>query len=215
MCRIGSYVFGEPYPDPANYCERMRDSFPTQPANAWSSIPFIILGFYILCRPIPSLRPAQSKTLALLFMLLGAFSFLFHACSPNPAGCLDFYLILVISAFLLLINFRRYLPPKTFAAIFLATSVVMLFVTGKSFDLGVLAAMIVSFILSGLYLSRRPTKLILPLGFFLFSLIIWALSKTGGPLCFPDSCLQGHALWHILMAFVFYILCYSFLPTTA
>ena len=170
----------------------------------WQLVPPELLGMF-----------GDAYTVALLFMLLGAFSFLFHACSPNPAGCLDFYLILVISAFLLMINFRRYLPPKTFAAIFLATSVVMLFVTGKSFDLGVLAAMIVSFILSGLYLSRRPTKLILPLGFFLFSLIIWALSKTGGPLCFPDSCLQGHALWHILMAFVFYILCYSFLPTTA
>jgi hypothetical protein len=29
----------------------------------------------------------------------------------------------------------------------------------------------------------------------------WWLGRTGGPLCDPDSPLQGHAAWHLLTAF--------------
>jgi hypothetical protein len=28
----------------------------------------------------------------------------------------------------------------------------------------------------------------------------WTLGRTGGPLCDPDSVLQGHAAWHLLSA---------------
>ena len=31
-------------------------------------------------------------------------------------------------------------------------------------------------------------------------LVVWALSRTGGPWCYPASLLQGHALWHVLAA---------------
>ena len=37
-------------------------------------------------------------------------------------------------------------------------------------------------------------------GAYIFATIIWEPSRTGGPLCTPDSLLQGHALWHILGA---------------
>lgn len=30
--------------------------------------------------------------------------------------------------------------------------------------------------------------------------VVFALSRTGGPLCDPDSLVQGHALWHVLTA---------------
>lgn len=29
---------------------------------------------------------------------------------------------------------------------------------------------------------------------------VWALSRTGGPLCSPESLLQGHAVWHAVAA---------------
>mmetsp|Transcript_17022 Transcript_17022/g.26349 ORF Transcript_17022/g.26349 Transcript_17022/m.26349 type:complete len:337 (+) Transcript_17022:340-1350(+) len=32
------------------------------------------------------------------------------------------------------------------------------------------------------------------------AIIIWIPSKTGGPLCDPDSLFQGHAVWHVLCA---------------
>ncbi len=36
--------------------------------------------------------------------------------------------------------------------------------------------------------------------------VVWALSRTGGPLCAPESILQGHALWHVLAAVSFVML---------
>ena len=31
----------------------------------------------------------------------------------------------------------------------------------------------------------------------LISFAIWIPSKSGGPLCYPDSIFQGHAIWHV------------------
>jgi hypothetical protein len=44
---------------------------------------------------------------------------------------------------------------------------------------------------------RRP---ILAAAVFGVGLAVWAVSRTGGPLCDPDSLLQGHAAWHVLAA---------------
>lgn len=30
--------------------------------------------------------------------------------------------------------------------------------------------------------------------------VVFVLSRTGGPWCVPDSLLQGHAVWHLLTA---------------
>lgn len=30
--------------------------------------------------------------------------------------------------------------------------------------------------------------------------VVWGASRTGGPLCRPESVLQGHAVWHVLAA---------------
>lgn len=35
---------------------------------------------------------------------------------------------------------------------------------------------------------------------FAAGLAVYRLSRTGGPLCDPDSLLQGHAAWHVLSA---------------
>lgn len=37
-------------------------------------------------------------------------------------------------------------------------------------------------------------------GAFLLAFAIWLPSRTGGPLCDPDSLVQGHAVWHLLCA---------------
>ena len=46
-----------------------------------------------------------------------------------------------------------------------------------------------------LWVLALSTALFLAAGFAL-----WLPSQTGGPLCDPDSLLQGHAAWHLLPA---------------
>ena len=48
--------------------------------------------------------------------------------------------------------------------------------------------------------SRDLRWLGLAAGVFLIGLVIWRLSHTGAPLCYPASLVQGHAIWHLLCA---------------
>ncbi len=38
------------------------------------------------------------------------------------------------------------------------------------------------------------------LGIFSGALVVYALSRTGGPWCDPVSPIQGHGLWHLMAA---------------
>ncbi|GIG39187.1 hypothetical protein [Cellulomonas phragmiteti] len=44
--------------------------------------------------------------------------------------------------------------------------------------------------------------------------IVGSLSRTGGPLCDPESLLQGHALWHVASAAALVVLAPLVTPTT-
>ena len=39
--------------------------------------------------------------------------------------------------------------------------------------------------------------LVAAVGSIVTATVIWMPSKSGGPLCYPDSIFQGHAFWHI------------------
>jgi predicted membrane channel-forming protein YqfA (hemolysin III family) len=49
-------------------------------------------------------------------------------------------------------------------------------------------------------LRVRSTALYAGLAALAIGAVVFALSRTGGPLCEPDSLFQGHALWHVLTA---------------
>lgn len=53
------------------------------------------------------------------------------------------------------------------------------------------------------------------LGCLILGGIIFSLSRTGGPLCQPDSLFQGHGLWHILTAAALGLWAVGALPGTA
>lgn len=45
--------------------------------------------------------------------------------------------------------------------------------------------------------------------------VVFALSRTGGPLCQPDSLVQGHGVWHLLTAGALTLWAVGALPGTA
>ena len=49
-------------------------------------------------------------------------------------------------------------------------------------------------------LRNRGPALYAGLACLAVGVAVFALSRTGGPLCEPDSLFQGHALWHVLTA---------------
>jgi hypothetical protein len=58
--------------------------------------------------------------------------------------------------------------------------------------------------------SRSPRFLLLAVGSFLAAFAVWLPSRSEGPLCNPDSFVQGHAIWHLLCAgSVWFLYCYA------
>jgi len=48
--------------------------------------------------------------------------------------------------------------------------------------------------------TTRPSSEVLALLCATAGLAVYWLSRTNRPLCYPDSALQGHAVWHVLSA---------------
>lgn len=55
-----------------------------------------------------------------------------------------------------------------------------------------------------LTVGHRPPALASAI--FTSGLVVWFFSRTGGPLCDPDSVIQGHAVWHVAAAAAFAVL---------
>ncbi|UOD51082.1 ceramidase [Orrella daihaiensis] len=66
------------------YCERTDPSFWAEPVNAWTNLAFVIAGLFVLAH-----REPPARTLALLIVLIGAGSFLFHTFANRLTGFLD------------------------------------------------------------------------------------------------------------------------------
>ena len=86
-----------------NYCERGQDpAFWGEPLNAVSNIGFVLLGLAALWS-IAALKPQERSlyawTLALLAILIGVGSFLFHTFAERWAGAMD---VIPIQIFMLL-----------------------------------------------------------------------------------------------------------------
>ncbi len=60
-------------------------------------------------------------------------------------------------------------------------------------------ALLATGLLAGRAALARPPGAV-PAGLICAAGLVHATSRTGGPLCRPDSWLQGHAAWHVLAA---------------
>jgi hypothetical protein len=218
------------------YCEAPRPGPVAQPANTWSLLPFSLAGLGIALhsgrarqrrRASPrnrmtgtSLYPALYSGIVTFMGPAGAF---FHASLTDWGGALD-----VLSMFLW-INFliaydlaviRRWKARRFLAVYAGATALLMLPRLGHG-PAGVpLFAVVFGFwLLLELALSlpdhtlsfrppgRRDRRWLLAyLAISGVAFGVWAASHGGGPLCDPDSWIQGHALWHVLNAIAFVLL---------
>jgi len=61
--------------------------------------------------------------------------------------------------------------------------------------------LLLSIVAAGLAARGQAVRMALPPTIlFVVGLAVYRFSRTGGPLCDPDSLLQGHAAWHVLSA---------------
>jgi hypothetical protein len=181
----------------ASDCERCRDGWITQPANAASSLAYVAAGLDLLRHPRPD------RAFALAVAAVGVGSVGLHG-PGGPAGkwAHDASLLAMLGLLALsdlTVAEGRSKPPAAIAAIIGAASVAAHPRTTDAAQgvAGGLAAAAEArrFVREG---GRREVLVALPL--WSAGLALHVLGRTGQPLCRPDSPLQAHAAWHVASA---------------
>lgn len=171
-------------------CELIRSDLWGQPANAISSLAFLVAGIALLrSRPV----------IGWLTCGVAAGSFLFHG--PMPAGA-EWAHDTSLAALLLGLMLEG--SPLALAGLGTVTGALFgLFPVITDASIIVLAVLAAGVLVRRGDLAAPQTK---AAGAILAgSGAVAALARTGGPLCRPGSWLQGHALWHIGAACALYI----------
>jgi hypothetical protein len=197
-----------------------------QPVNTWSNIGFMLVGLAMLWwigweRATGRLSPHHNMmTRGTLFatmygaftVFLGPGSMMFHASMRQWAGWFDPVSMNLFMAFIPAYNLvRRFNWPRwAGVVVYLVANVIEGILNAVDID----HSLIWFAILGGIALVSQILVLFSPIQTsiggriffaggavaFVAAFVIWALSWTEGPLCDPNSLIQGHGVWHLLSA---------------
>lgn len=187
-------------------CEQVVAGFIGQPANTYSSLGYVVVGLIVASRFGRS-RAALPISLALL--LVGAGSLLFHGQGGVAAEAVHAVSVTALLAAVLLIETTH--PdsgPWLFRLVVLAAVAVVPGIWREA-EMPI-QLLLVGLIVATLVSRRRQTEeqtrtgsttgLLGPILLLAGAFLVFALSRTDGPWCLPDSAAQGHAVWHVLSA---------------
>lgn len=209
------------------FCEEIRSGPIRQPLNAWSSLVFIPIGLWIARRAFLDYQRAshappirRHKEFGLLYgfslVVLGIGSWFFHASLTYVGHFLDVVGMYFLGGFLFTYGLSRKFRRSALAFLTVYSSVVLPLVffqwfhpavSRYAFGALIAAALIIEIALHG-SLSNKLFIAALVCAGLGFSL--WVLDERG-LLCWPESCFQGHAIWHILtgisaqLAYLYYL----------
>ncbi len=197
------------------YCEDNLHSYVAQPANAWSNLSFIFVGIYIFLKSRDHKNPLL-KLLGPMAMLVGIFSFTYHATFTFLGQFLDLGSMYLLSSYLIIFNLHRlnsgFFTTKKLLSIFLLVLSVSLLVTyfirpTNNFSIGypIFGLQVLSIVILEFKLYKRNTNkykihnLLTALVIFIlaFTFLILDLLRIW---CDPSTfhLINGHVLWHIL-----------------
>lgn len=198
-----------------------------QPMNTWSNLGYVVAGLIVGWWTVRRFRPGTAVLAGnrmhafLLFPVLyatvaasiGPASMALHASTTTWGGQVDILSMLLWAAFVLAYGLTRALDwdERRFLAVFLAVFAVAasIFLAQPISVSGtvIFGVIIAGFAATEAWIVLRRAELTADRRFlagtavsFAVAFAIWIPSQTGGPLCAPDSWLQGHAVWHVLTA---------------
>lgn len=196
-----------------------------QPANTFSNIGFMVVGLiigWVAAREggqrDPQWQRNRMRTTAFYPTLyaavatfLGPGSMAMHASTTAWGGKIDVYSMFLWVAFPVAYAITRLydLPVRRFAALYGLLALVLgayllidLFPGTPLFGvlIAVFSAIEVAVFRRVRDAHARRSWLGVAVVAFAIAFAIWLPSHTGGPLCNPESLLQGHAAWHLLCA---------------
>ena len=174
-------------PSAAADCERILESWWGQPVNTVTSAAFVVAAALVWWR-------RHDMPTALFLAAIGAGSIAFHGPMPVWAEFLHDASIVLTLAWILLVETGRERSWPLAFAVGLAVSVKPVVADPAQALLAVAAIGVV------LVVSRRRPRRLPAVGILAAGALVGTLSRTGGPLCDPDSIWQGHGFWHVAAA---------------
>lgn len=196
---------------PTADCEAIGNGLLLQPVNALSSLVFVAVGTLVIAlgtREAANLAVRTSFAGALALVGLGSFAF--HGPGGSVAGwahdvslSILFLLVLAVE-----IGAHRHWTTGRVAVFWIAPAALFAGVAAfapESLDVlnAVLVVPAIGAVIFRLLRNRHwanERSAVAGLGLLLLGAAVMLLSRTGGPLCVPDSLVQGHAVWHVLAA---------------
>lgn len=193
-----------------DFCERNLCGWLVEPSNAVSSLAFWVVGIYLLRRARREGTRGFLSLVGLFSILIGTFSFVFHATMTGWGNFLDLASMCVLSGVMLAVNLGRLHRPfdRHRLSIYLVLVLASTAAIGFWLHLGVYifgGQVAAAAALEGVLTlrARRRRRAIdfrhfwSSLAIFLSSWLVWILDIRGIA-CDPDNhWLQGHSLWHV------------------
>ncbi|MFQ5677777.1 MAG: ceramidase domain-containing protein [bacterium] len=197
------------------FCEGIREGTVRQPLNSWSSLIFVAIGLWASRRAFLDKRqspklsaPVRRETTygnlyGLALIIMGVGSWFFHASLTYVGHFVDVAGMYFLGGFLFTYGLSRKLQQSATAFLAVYAAVVLPLVLVQwfrpetsryTFGLLILSALGIEVIF---HKSLRNKLFIGALVSLALGFGIWVLDERK-LLCWPNSCLQGHAMWHIL-----------------
>lgn len=183
-------------------CEQLRDGLLAQPANSLSSLAFVAAGIWIMVRAFRHVLNLDAIAVGLAAVATGMGSVMFHGGSEASAHWLHDTTLLVVFTLVAIRHLGRNQLSLALAAPFVAvvaSAIVLAIPTSTTL---VSSLLVLGVVVGGFIEWHRGESVIhMPLvATMLFGLSASWLGRKGSVLCAPESVLQPHALWHIVMA---------------
>jgi hypothetical protein len=196
-------------PGTVHFCEERLCASVAEPANAWSSVAYVLVGAYLAAHAARA-KDARLWAVVAAEVLIGLGSFAFHATGTFVGELVDQVGMFMLSCLILAFaaGKARGLPAGRtallYAGLTAASSLFNVLVRPAGiplFSLELVAGLGWEVAMYRRAADKAPyRRLFEGIGVFLASFAIW-VTDIGRVLCRPDNHLiTGHAVWHVLNA---------------